>query len=71
MNFAVISNGIVINLIAADTLEVAEAVSGQTCIEYTDHETVGKGWSYDGTNFVNLNPPTIPEPILNFPLPMD
>lgn len=64
MNFAVISNGIVINLIAADTLEVAEAVSGQTCIEYTDHETVEKGWTYDGNEIPNLNPPLQTEQIV-------
>lgn len=51
-SFAVISGGIVANVIVADTLEVAEAVSGTVCVEYTDHTTVGIGWTYDGTNFV-------------------
>ena len=61
MNFAVISNNIVINLIVADSLEVAEAVSSPfTCIEYTDHTTAGIGWTYDGNSFIApiIAPPT-------------
>jgi hypothetical protein len=54
--FAVIINNTVNNLTVADTLEVAEAVSGHTCIEYTDHTTVGIGWIYDGTNFIAPEP---------------
>ena len=71
MNFAVIHNDIVTNLIVADSLEIAQEITNTTCVEYTDPWTVGIGWACDGINFVNLNPPTIPEPILNFPLPMD
>lgn len=52
MNFAVISNNIVTNLIVADSLEAAEAVSNFTCIEYTDHTTAGIGWTYDGDKFI-------------------
>ena len=61
MNFAVISNGIVINLIVADSLEVAEAVSNFTCIEYANHTDAGIGWTYDGTNFIApvITPPTV------------
>lgn len=54
--FASISNGIVHNLIMAETLEIAEAVTNLTCVEYTDPETVGKDWVYDGNVFTNLNP---------------
>lgn len=54
--FAVIHNGQVSNLIVADTLQVAEAVTGYICIEYTDHTTVGIGWTYNGVNFINPNP---------------
>ena len=52
MNFAVLNNNIVTNLIVADTLEIAEAVTYTTCVQYTDHTTVGIGWTYDGTNFI-------------------
>jgi hypothetical protein len=57
--FAVIINNIVNNLIIADTVEVAETVSGHTCIEYIDHTTVGIGWTYDGTNFIAPEPEVI------------
>lgn len=40
----------------AETLEIAEAVTNLTCVEYTDPETVGKDWVYDGNVFTNLNP---------------
>lgn len=48
-NYAVIENNKVINVIAADTKEVAEEVTGFTCIDVTD------GWDYgngiDGGDF--------------------
>ena len=50
-NYAVIKDGIVNNVIVADTKEIAEAVTGLTCIEYTDENPAGIGWTYDGTNF--------------------
>ena len=36
MNYAVIENNIVTNIIVADTLEIAEQATGKTCIQYTD-----------------------------------
>ena len=58
--FASLSNNMVTNLIAADTLEVAEAVANATCVEYTDHTTVAIGWTYDGDKFIApvIAPPT-------------
>ena len=50
-NYAVIKDGIVNNVIVADTKEIAETVTGLTCIEYTDETPAGIGWTYDGTNF--------------------
>lgn len=51
-NYAVIEDGIVVNLIVADSLELAESLTGQTCIEY-DYDLaspfIGLGW--DGTDF--------------------
>lgn len=47
--FAVMSGNQVGNLIAADTLADAELVTRSTCIEYTDHTTVGLNWTYDET----------------------
>lgn len=58
MNFAVISNNNVTNLIIADSKEVAEEVTGLTCIEYTDENRPLIGWTYDGVNFID---PTLEE----------
>ena len=33
-NYAVIEDGIIVNLILADTLEIAEQVTDKKCIEY-------------------------------------
>jgi hypothetical protein len=41
MNYAVIEDNKVINLIVADNKEIAEEVTGLTCIDTTD------GWDYD------------------------
>ena len=39
--FAVINDNTVENIIVADTKEIAESITGKTCIDYTD------GWDYD------------------------
>jgi hypothetical protein len=57
--YAVIQNNKVINVIVADSKEIAEEVTNFTCIEYTSDSGVGIGWTYDGTNLV---PPVIEEP---------
>ena len=51
-NFAVIEEGVVTNVILADTLEVAQEVTGKTCVEYTEDSPAGIGWTYDGTKFI-------------------
>ena len=51
-NYAVIKDDIVNNVIVADTKEIAETVTGLTCIEYENVPGApGIGWTYDGTNF--------------------
>jgi hypothetical protein len=50
-NYAVINNEKVINVILADSKEIAEEVTGLTCIEYTEENPAGIGWTYDGTDF--------------------
>jgi hypothetical protein len=52
MNYAVIENGIVINTILAETQTIAQEVTGLTCVEYTDENPAGIGYTYDGTNFI-------------------
>jgi hypothetical protein len=54
--FAVINNNIVENIIIADTLEIAEVVTGKTCVEYNDNNPAGIGWTYDGEKFVAPKP---------------
>ena len=46
MKFAVISGNLVTDIIVADTLEIAEEVTNQTCIEYTDENTPVIGLGY-------------------------
>jgi len=41
MDYAVIENNKVINVIVADSKEIAEEVTGLTCIDTTD------GWDYN------------------------
>lgn len=60
-NFAVIENNIVVNVIVADSAEIANQLTGLTCIEYDiDKKNVGRFWEYDGENFINPNPPILP-----------
>jgi hypothetical protein len=51
-NYAVIKDGVVNNVIVADTQAIAEQVTGLTCveIEYVPGAP-GIGWSYDGAEF--------------------
>jgi hypothetical protein len=50
--YAVIKNGVVDNVVLAETQEIAEEVTGFTCIE-VEHVpgAPGIGWSYSGTTF--------------------
>lgn len=59
MNFAVISGNSVTNIIVADSKEVAEEVTGATCVAYTDANPAHIGLGYDGTTFEQ---PVVEEP---------
>ena len=50
--FAVVENNLVTNVIVADTVEIAEEVTGKTCIEYDDENPAGIDWTYDGEKFI-------------------
>ena len=56
--FAVLSGNLVVNVIVADTIEIAEAVTGSTCVEYTNDNPAGIGWTWDGTKFTAPDAPT-------------
>jgi hypothetical protein len=45
--FAVLNSNKVINIIVADTVEIANAVSNAECVEYTEQNPAQIGWVYD------------------------
>ena len=49
MNYAVIENGIVVNLIVADSLEIAEQATGLLCVHYTDDNPASIGDKFEET----------------------
>lgn len=49
--YAIVENNLVTNVIIADTLQIAEQVTGKTCIEYNESNPAGIGWTYDGEKF--------------------
>jgi hypothetical protein len=58
MKFAVIENNIVVNLIDAPSLEVAQAVVGNNVVETTQKNAAHIGLGYDGTTFEQPPLPT-------------
>jgi hypothetical protein len=50
-NFAVLNHSTVENIIVCESLEVAETVTGKTCVEYTADNVAHIGLGYDGTTF--------------------
>ena len=51
MRFAVIENGIVENTILADSKEIAEQITGKTCVAYTDSNIAHIGYGYNDSTF--------------------
>lgn len=51
-NYAVMSGNTVTNVIVCDSKEVAEQVTGATCIEYTNENPAGIGYTWDGSAFI-------------------
>ena len=52
-NYAVIENDKVVNVIVADSKEVAEQVTNFTCIEYTETNPAYIGWNWNGIKFTD------------------
>jgi hypothetical protein len=50
MNFAIIENDKVINVISADSKEIAEQATGLQAVETTGQPWIG--WTFDGTDFI-------------------
>jgi len=51
-NFAVMSGSIVVNVIVATNQESAELATNANCIEYTEENSAGIGWSYENGLFI-------------------
>jgi hypothetical protein len=48
-NYAVIEDGLVTNIVVADSQAIAEELTGFGCAEYTDENPIGIGWAWDNT----------------------
>jgi hypothetical protein len=62
-NFAVMSGTTVSNVILADSKEIAELTTNSVCVEYTEDNPAGIGWTYDGTVFTAPVVEPVVEPI--------
>ena len=62
MKFAIIFEGKVQNIIEAISLELAEQVTGQTCIQYTDENPAHIGLAYDEKSKTFEQPKPIERP---------
>ena len=60
MNCAYIQDNIVTNIIVADAGD--SVPEGVTLVEITSETEIDIGWSWDGTVFINPNPPPPVEP---------
>jgi len=52
-SFAVINDGLVENILVAESLSDAELASKRTCIELSVGEIAEIGWEFDGTKVIN------------------
>jgi hypothetical protein len=50
--YAVVENNTVMNIIVADSKEIAEKVTGKLCIESTQENTAVLGCEFDGEKFI-------------------
>jgi hypothetical protein len=50
-NFGVVVNGIVENIVVADSKELAEMATGKPCFEYTAEKPAFVGLGHDGKEF--------------------
>jgi hypothetical protein len=54
-NFAVIDDKLIINIIVADSVEIAESVTNKTCVEVLDNRAV-IGGTYENGIFIKPSP---------------
>lgn len=67
-NYAVIDNQKVINVIVADSAEIAEEITGKTCIEYTNEAPLGINWYWDATADAYIMPAPYASWVYNYEL---
>lgn len=60
MQYAVIENGTIVNVVHAEA-DFAAEIGWVAFPAYINEQAVGIGWTFDGTNFA---PPLEPEPIV-------
>lgn len=56
MNYAVLEGKDIINTIVADSLEIAQEITGKTCVEYSDIEFAEPGGTYENKKFIQRQP---------------
>ncbi len=54
--FAHLFENTVINVVVANSLADAELVTGAICVEYTEENPAGIGWTYDVENDTFIRP---------------
>jgi hypothetical protein len=56
--YAVVENNLIINVILADSKEIAEEITQKECIEYTEENPLGVGyyWSQDHNKYIMPSP---------------
>jgi hypothetical protein len=55
-NFAVMNSNIVENIILADSKEIAEQATNKVCLEYTNENPAGIGWTYNEESNIFIPP---------------
>jgi hypothetical protein len=61
--FAVLSGDLVANTIVADTLENAELATNSVCVEYTDDNPAGIGFTYNSKSGKFIRPAETTDPV--------
>ena len=54
--FGVVEENVIVNIIVADSLAIAEEVTGSTCIESTEDNPIGIGWYFDNEENAYISP---------------
>lgn len=64
-NYAVIEDNVVVNVIVANSKNIAEEITGRTCIEVTQENPIGIGWEWSADLNKYVSPPPFPSWIHN------